>query len=236
MRKIEDLSKIFITGTDTDAGKTTATALLLKALNHNGFRAIGYKPVASGAVIEAGEARNPDALTLLRYSDRKRELTYGEINPFFFEEPNAPHILSRELNCPISFKVMTQGANHLAQFADHLLIEGAGGWFTPLSDSATFADWVSENRYPVIVVVGLKLGAINHALLTFKAIENLGLPIIGWIANHLDSGYQESHQNYIDAITQLSQYPMIGEIPYEPDESERFRKSSFNLSLFESYP
>ncbi|PWD88090.1 dethiobiotin synthase [Ignatzschineria cameli] len=201
----------FITGTDTEIGKTYVSTLLLKALNRQGIRANGYKPVASGAAKTPLGIKNPDAYSLLSASST--QLPYEMVNPYFFPEEEAPHILADKKGQVIDFEVMTRGLAQLREKGDLTLVEGAGGWYTPLSFERSYSDWVIQNRLPVIVVVGLKLGVINHARLTFDAIRAAGLPVIGWVANHLSES--SSLPDYIAGIQAFTDIPMIGEIPYQ---------------------
>lgn len=158
------IKKWFVTGTDTEVGKTVASCALLQAANTAGYRSVGYKPVASGSEMTPEGIRNSDALALQRNSSVK--LPYEEINPLAFLEPTSPHIISAEEQRPITFSAMSEGFRNLAGKADWVQVEGAGGWFTPLSDTTTFAEWAISEQLPVILVVGVKLGCINHAMLT----------------------------------------------------------------------
>src|SRR5690606_20904302 len=128
----------------------------------------GYKPVASGSEMTAQGLRNTDALALQRNSTLP--LDYAAVNPYTFAEPTSPHIISADEGRPIAFSVLSDGLRALERQADWVLVEGAGGWFTPLSDELTFADWVQREQLPVILVVGVKLGCINHAMLTAQAV------------------------------------------------------------------
>ncbi|WP_067702495.1 MULTISPECIES: dethiobiotin synthase [unclassified Erwinia] len=201
----------FITGTDTEVGKTVASTALLQAARQAGFRCVGYKPVASGSEITPQGLRNEDALALQKAS--AVDLPYDSINPMAFVEPTAPHILSAEEGRPIDFQQLSAGLKALTQQANWVLTEGAGGWFTPLTDSATFADWVRAEQLPVVLVVGIKLGCINHALLTAQAILASGLRLAGWIANAVQPPGKR-HQEYLTTLAQRLPAPMLGEIPY----------------------
>ncbi|ELY6224042.1 ATP-dependent dethiobiotin synthetase BioD [Cronobacter muytjensii] len=207
----------FITGTDTEVGKTVASCALLEAAKAVGRRAAGYKPVASGSEMTPEGLRNSDALSLQRHSSVA--LCYEQVNPLTFGEPTSPHIASREEGQPIDFAVMSAGLHALEQQADWVLVEGAGGWFTPLTDDATFADWAQQERLPVILVVGVKLGCINHALLTAQAVQAAGLRLAGWVANDVQPPGRR-HQDYLATLQRLLPAPMLGEIPWlgaEPD-------------------
>jgi dethiobiotin synthetase len=212
--------RFFVTGTDTEVGKTVASCALLQAANRAGFRTAGFKPVASGSEMTADGLRNTDALALQRNSGVA--LNYDEVNPYTFAEPTSPHIVSEDEGRPIDAHVLSAGLQALSHKADWVLVEGAGGWYTPLAADWTFADWVQAERLPVILVVGVKLGCINHALLTAQAIAQAGLPLVGWIANDVIPPGRR-HAEYLATLTRLLPAPLLGEIPYlehGPDAAE----------------
>ncbi|APZ05826.1 dethiobiotin synthase [Kosakonia cowanii] len=209
--------RYFVTGTDTEVGKTVASCALLQAANLRGLRSAGYKPVASGSEMTPDGLRNSDALALQRHSSLL--LTYQAVNPYTFAEPTSPHIVSADLNQPIEAEVMSAGLRQLEQQADWLLVEGAGGWFTPLSPTLTFADWATAERLPVILVVGVKLGCINHAMLTAQAVQQAGLRLAGWIANDVVKPGKR-HQEYMATLQRVLPAPLIGEIPWLADAPE----------------
>ncbi|MCS2158318.1 dethiobiotin synthase [Scandinavium sp. H11S7] len=203
--------RYFVTGTDTEVGKTVASCALLQAANRAGFRTAGFKPVASGSEMTAEGLRNTDALALQRNSGLT--LTYDEVNPYTFAEPTSPHIVSEDEGRPIEAHTLSVGLQALSHKADWVLVEGAGGWYTPLGADWTFADWVQAEQLPVILVVGVKLGCINHALLTAQAIAQAGLPLVGWIANDIIPPGKR-HAEYLATLTRLLPAPLLGEIPY----------------------
>ncbi|WP_215847290.1 dethiobiotin synthase [Candidatus Pantoea bituminis] len=205
------MKRWFITGTDTEVGKTVASSALLQAANSAGYRTAGYKPVASGCEITAEGVRNSDALALQRYSSVT--LDYQQINPLAFVEPTSPHIISADEGRPIEFSTLSAGLRDLEPLAEWILIEGAGGWYTPLSERETYADWVTSEQLPVILVVGVKLGCINHAMLTADAIQARGLRLAGWIANTVVPPGKR-HQEYLATLKQRLPAPCLGEIPY----------------------
>ncbi|QKN82677.1 dethiobiotin synthase [Scandinavium goeteborgense] len=212
--------RFFVTGTDTEVGKTVASCALLQAANRAGFRTAGFKPVASGSEMTADGLRNTDALALQRNSGVA--LNYDEVNPYTFAEPTSPHIVSEDEGRPIDAHVLSAGLQALSHKADWVLVEGAGGWYTPLAADWTFADWVQAERLPVILVVGVKLGCINHALLTAQAIAQAGLSLVGWIANDVIPPGKR-HAEYLATLTRLLPAPLLGEIPYlehGPDAAE----------------
>ncbi|MFW5401039.1 dethiobiotin synthase [Yersinia sp. 1252 StPb PI] len=202
----------FITGTDTDVGKTVASCALLQAAAQQGYRTAGYKPVASGSQMTPDGLRNSDALAL--QANSSAALSYSQVNPLTFLEATSPHIASEGLEIDLS--ILSQGLQQLEHSAEWILVEGAGGWFTPLSPQATFADWVLREQLPVIMVVGIKLGCINHALLTALAIRQAGLKLVGWIANEvIPAGGRQVE--YMATLTQMISAPRLGVVPYLTD-------------------
>lgn len=218
----------FVTGTDTEVGKTVASCALLQAANAQGFNAIGYKPVASGSEQTPEGLRNNDALLLQANSHVK--LPYSMINPIVFEAPTSPHIMSEKMGLPIDFSVINQGLLDIQRQGDWVLVEGAGGWYTPLSAEKTYADWVIEQQLPVILVVGVKLGCINHALLTLEAIHAAGLLVAGWIANEVEpaGAYQAE---YLATLKRMIKPPCLGILPYQPELNESTLGQYLDLSL-----
>ncbi|NIH15856.1 dethiobiotin synthase [Serratia symbiotica] len=208
------IKRYFVTGTDTEVGKTVASRALLQAANQAGYRSAGYKPVASGNAMTAEGWCNGDALAL--QANSSVVLSYDEVNPYVFTEPTSPHIISAAEGRPIELARLSSGLRHLEQRANWLLVEGAGGWFTPLSLQYTFADWVRREQLPVILVVGVKLGCINHALLSAQAIWQAGLQLVGWIANDVIVPGKR-HEEYLATLCRMLSASLLGEIPHLPD-------------------
>nr|WP_154600193.1 MULTISPECIES: dethiobiotin synthase [Providencia] len=217
----------FVTGTDTEIGKTMSSCALLQAANLQGLKTVGYKPVASGSEMTAQGLRNSDALQL--QANSRVVVPYEQINPIIFEAPTSPHIVSEKTGQSIEFSVMTQGLKQLQAQAEWVLVEGAGGWYTPLSAEQTYADWVVEQRLPVILVVGVKLGCINHAVLTAQAVKASGLSLVGWIANEVEPAgtYQ---QEYLTALKRMIDAPCLGIIPHIKSQSTDSLGQYLNLS------
>jgi dethiobiotin synthase len=205
------IKRYFVTGTDTEVGKTVASCALLQAASRDGFTTAGYKPVASGSEETAEGLRNSDALSLQRNSTLA--LSYAEVNPYTFAEPTSPHIVSEDEQRPIDPDLLSAGLRVLEQKADWVLVEGAGGWYTPLSATYTFSDWVKREQLPVILVVGVKLGCINHAVLTAQAVQQAGLKLVGWIANDVIPPGKR-HAEYMATLTRMIPAPLLGEIPW----------------------
>lgn len=225
------IERFFVTGTDTEVGKTVASSALLQAAVAAGLRCAGYKPVASGSEMTPDGLRNMDALALQKYSSVP--LDYAEVNPYTFAEPTSPHIVSLAEDRPISLIRLSAGLRHLEQRADWLLVEGAGGWFTPLSELYTFADWVQLEQLPVILVVGIKLGCINHALLTAQAIQQAGLLLAGWIANDITKPGKR-HQEYLATLCRMLPAPLLGEIPHLPQIEQQALGQYLDLTALQS--
>lgn len=178
------MSGVFITGTDTGIGKTLVSATLLAALNAQGSRAIGMKPVASGCTQTLQGQRNDDAECLIAHSAGASD--YALVNPYPFAEPIAPHLAARDVGVEIRLDPIIAAFAALSTNADCVVVEGVGGWAVPLSPALMQADLVRALKLPVILVVGLRLGCINHALLSALAIANDGCRLIGWIGNRID--------------------------------------------------
>ncbi|MBJ3816588.1 ATP-dependent dethiobiotin synthetase BioD [Shimwellia pseudoproteus] len=217
----------FVTGTDTEVGKTVASCALLRAAGQAGFRTAGYKPVASGSELTADGLRNSDALALQQASNLT--LSYEQVNPYTFGEPTSPHIISQAEGRPIDLCRLSAGLHQLESVADWVQVEGAGGWFTPLSGTVFFSDWVVAEQLPVIVVVGVKLGCINHALLTVQAVRQAGLTVAGWIANDVVLPGAR-HQAYMASLRTMIDAPLLGEIPWMGEGAE-YRDTGRFLNL-----
>lgn len=174
----------FVTGTDTGVGKTHVACALLLAAQQRGMRTLGLKPLAAGAEKKPEGLRNDDALLLLQCSTV--QLPYAEINPFCFAEPVAPHLAAQQAGVNLRASDMAECIRSTLEKTDcdYVVIEGAGGWRVPINESETLADVVRLLQLPVILVVGMRLGCINHALLTAEAIARDGLSLQGWIANN----------------------------------------------------
>jgi dethiobiotin synthetase len=202
----------FITGTDTDAGKTSVAAGLLCAAKQQGCSTLAMKPVASGCDMSAEGLRNSDALALIAQSTVP--LPYTQINPYAFAPAIAPHIAAQEAVVELSVADLYRTAQViLQQQADFTLIEGAGGWRVPISATEFLSDFAIALQLPVILVVGVKLGCINHALLTAQAIINDGLELAGWVANVVDPSCARLAEN-LATLQQLMPAPCLAEVPH----------------------
>ena len=201
----------FVTGTDTDVGKTTIAAGLLRAARLAGLCTAAVKPVASGCEAGADGLRNSDALALL--AECSLPLSYAAVNPFAFAPAIAPHLAAREAGVELKVEALAVAVQAvLAQRADFTLVEGAGGWRVPLGEQATLADLPVALDLPVILVVGVRLGCINHALLTAEAITRDGLRLAGWVANVLDPQTSRLDDN-LRTLSERLAAPCLGRVP-----------------------
>lgn len=198
---------VFITGTDTGCGKTHVAAALIRGLREVGLRVACLKPVAAGAARRDGLLRNDDALTLR--SAAATDADYDLSNPYCFEPPVSPHIAATEAGVEIRCTRILDVAARLARTADLLVVEGAGGWYVPLSDGLDVADLAGAMGYPVVFVVGLRLGCINHARLTERAIRDSGVPLLGWVASQVDPQMARLAQN-ITTLRERLESPCLG--------------------------
>ncbi|MEY8248882.1 MAG: dethiobiotin synthase [Bermanella sp.] len=213
--------RFFITGTDTDVGKTICTAALLHKAKLAAKTTLGLKPLAAGCEVTDAGLRNADALALIAQSTES--LPYEQVNPVALQEAIAPHIAAERLNKPLSAARLVGYLRGVLMInrAEFICIEGAGGWRVPLNPKETLAEVAKDLNLPVILVVGMKLGCINHALLTAEAIQRDGLNVVGWIANQLTPD-MEAYQENIDSLKKLIRVPCLGEVPHlaEPSVEE----------------
>ena len=207
---------VFVTGTDTEVGKTRISVGLIKVLQQQGLRVAAMKPVASGCEWQDGQWQNEDALALIQQADIK--LPYSQVNPYAFEPAIAPHLAAEQIGQTISLnRIETQFAAMQLQ-ADAIVVEGAGGWLVPLNDQQTIADLAKALQLPVVLVVAIKLGCINHALLTVRAIADSGLTLAGWVANDFLQDPQSTA--IIQSLTQRISSPCLGTVPKLADNED----------------
>ncbi|MDI6526948.1 dethiobiotin synthase [Pseudomonas otitidis] len=201
----------FVTGTDTEIGKTTIACGLLQAARNAGLSTAAAKPVASGCERTAKGLRNSDALGLL--AGCSLPLRYEEVNPFAFEPAIAPHLAAREAGVQLDVEALAGPVNAvLACNADFTLVEGAGGWRVPLAGGENLSDLAVRLGLPVILVVGVRLGCINHAVLSAEAIQRDGLVLAGWVANIVDPATSRLEENLATLAERLPA-PCLGRVP-----------------------
>ena len=199
----------FITGTDTNAGKTWATIALMRYFKQQGKTVVGMKPVAAGCTMQNGQLKNEDALLI--QENASLQIDYGLINPYAYELPVSPHIAG--INNPVNLPKIVEKFNSLKTLAEIVLIEGAGGWYATLNDHEDISDLAKALGLPVILVVAIRLGCINHAKLTWQAIHYSGLICAGWIAVCVDPDMLKPDEN-IGTIKTALNVPLLGVLPY----------------------
>jgi dethiobiotin synthetase len=203
---------LFVAGTDTGVGKTWVAVQLLKAMVAAGHRVAGMKPVAAGVIDTPEGPRNEDALALLAAGNV--DLRYRLVNPVCLARATSPHLAAAEIGISVDTGAILQAYGEIRARSSWVVVEGAGGWFTPIgpahpgTNGATMQDIALALGLPVLLVVGIRLGALNHALLTADAIRRSGLPFAGWVANCLDPGFADS-ERYMESIALRLPEPLL---------------------------
>ena len=207
----------FVTGTDTGVGKTFITSALLRAARARGLACVGYKPIAAGATLRDGALRNEDALELIAAAQSEHD--YADINPVVLRPAIAPHIALAQIGLHVSARELAAACPEAA----FTLVEGAGGWFVPLNERETLADVCAALGAKVILVVAMKLGCLNHALLTAAAIKRAGLDLAGWVANCFGDPMPCLTEN-VDTLRQRLPGPCLGTVPHVggPQDATQF--------------
>jgi dethiobiotin synthetase len=202
---------IFVTGTDTAVGKTVAACALLHALAARGVEVMPMKPIAAGASVHDGMWANDDAVALLRAAGRDTS-RLPDVTPVLLREPMAPHIAAAREGRRITLEPILAALDRLAA-SGFVVAEGVGGFVVPLDDGLDTVDLARAMALPVVLVVGLRLGCLNHAILTARAIEAAGLPLAGWIANAIDAEMAVADEN-VAALEARLAAPLLGRLPY----------------------
>ncbi len=217
----------FVTGTDTGVGKTLVSCALIHRFTALGKSVIGMKPVAAGGERGAEGLINDDVRLLRAASNVNAALTL--VNPYCFEPPIAPHIAATQAGAVIEIDRITQAYQQLAALAEVVIVEGVGGYCVPLNDTQDTATLAQRLGLPVIMVVGLRLGCLNHALLTARSITADGLTLAGWVANRIDPAMVAADDN-IRALSQRITAPLLGEIEFAATPDPRRIAASFDVS------
>lgn len=219
------VNSVFITATDTDAGKTFISSLLLQGFSRLNIAVLGVKPIAAGA---DSQGQNSDALLLQQYSGIA--LPYQQVNPICYQAPVAPHLAAVVERKPIDETVLNNALQYWqSQDIEQLLIEGAGGWLLPIGPQRYLADWVADKQLPVLLIVGMKLGCLNHAMLTVREIERSGCKLVGWVANCIDPDMALLEQNIAD-LRQRIAAPCLGIVPFAPEPAQ-YQQAARDLAM-----
>lgn len=220
------LKRFFVTGTDTSVGKTVVSRALLQALAADGKSVAGYKPVAKGS--SKLETLCSTSASLLRRPSGVSLLPYHAINPIALSE-NESSVAHSGL---INYSLLSNGLAELSAMADHVVVEGTGGWRSLMNDLRPLSEWVVQEQLPVLMVVGIQEGCINHALLTAQAIANDGLPLVGWVANRINPGLAH-YAEIIEVLSKKLPGPLVGELPYLPRAEQRDLAHYIDLTMFD---
>lgn len=207
---------LFVTGTDTGVGKTVCACALVRAFAAAGERVAVMKPVASGAERTADGLRNADALALMAAANVP--LTYAEVNPYCFEPAISPHIAAEDAKIRVDIGVIEAALAALKGRSDRVVIEGAGGWLAPINARESMGDLARALGVPAVLVVGLRLGCLNHAALTRRAIEADRVPLAGWIANRASAPMEREGEN-LATLTRLLGAPPLAVVPFAPERA-----------------
>ena len=214
------MAGFFITGTDTGVGKTRVTVALMRFLQAQGLTVVGMKPVASGCFLHEGEWRNEDALLL--QESGSFPVDYAKLNIYAFGPPVSPHLAARQAGQLVRLDKILSRCRELERLANCVLVEGVGGWEVPLNDNERLSHLAMRLKLPVILVVGMRLGCLNHALLTHEAMLRAGVVCAGWIANCVEAGFPYLEENIATLRFALAS-PCLGIIPHvgcqQPDGS-----------------
>ncbi|MFC0308503.1 dethiobiotin synthase [Gallibacterium trehalosifermentans] len=225
------MSCFFVTGTDTNVGKTIVSRAIIQALQAQGIKIVGYKPIACGeedsiyteSLKDEFEVNlsedNKDVKTLM--DSTNQPVTYQEVNSYTFTESSVPVLAALDEVSNIDINKINQDLDYLASRYQSVLVEGTYGWLTPINREVTFDKWVKDRKMPVVLVVGIKEGCVNHALLTAQSIIAAGVPLIGWVANRINPCLRH-YAEIIKLLHQVIDAPLLGEIPYihRPEQQE----------------
>ena len=223
----------FVTGTDTGVGKTLISAAMLNALGRLGLQAVGMKPVAAGTLVRDGQTWNEDVALLAEQSTLAVDATLT--TSYLLNEPCAPHVAARLEDVTIAPAVLRQAYQQVAAQAEAVVVEGVGGFRVPLTDDFDTADFAVELGLDVILVVGLRLGCLNHALLTAEAIAARGLRLTGWIANQIDPEMPHQADN-VQALQQRLSAPLLGVVPWMSVVAPARAADAIDFSFLDSWP
>lgn len=218
----------FVTGTDTGVGKTEVSCALIHNLQRAGYTAVGMKPVAAGARRSGGKLRNADVEALDRVSHTRA--SRAQRNPYLLAPPIAPHIAAREAGIDLDIRVMADACRSLARRADVVVVEGAGGLLVPLGARGDMRELARSLALPIVVVVGMRLGCISHALLTIEALESRGLAIAGWVANRIDPKMRRYSENVATLVERI-RAPLLAGMPCVEGRGARRRVMSGLLDV-----
>jgi len=224
-------SGFFVTGTDTEVGKTLVSGALILKLRAQGKHALGFKPVVAGTYLGPDDKLLNEDLETLRIASN---LATDQLNlcPYVLDEPAAPHLVARSQGVNLGLAGVLQAFGDLQKQTDFVVVEGAGGFLVPLNEQEDLGDFAQEIHLPVILVVGMKLGCINHALLTIEALKSRQLKIAGWVANTLSQEMHLLNEN-IETLQSQIDAPFLGTIPPLPSALQKLNNSPYSIRALE---
>lgn len=226
------MSCVFVTGTDTEVGKTFVTCAMLARLAEGKYQTLAMKPVAAGAELTVNGLRNEDALQL-QQAMTHTNVPYEAMNPICLAAPIAPHLAAAELQQPLQAEEIVAAAQNLQATYPHdcFVVEGAGGWLVPLNQEETLADVALVLTARVVLVVGMKLGCLNHALLTMAELQRQGVAVVGWVANQITPEPMARADENLVWLTRHLSVPLLANLPYlaEPAQALDYFPSSHEL-------
>lgn len=220
----------FVTGTDTGAGKTVASGALIRALQARGVRVHPFKPIAAGAIERFGRRVNEDVVALAAAAGLD-ERSFDLVNPVLLREPLAPHIAAAHEGRAIALEPIRSAFDRIAASGAFVVVEGVGGFLVPLGERLDTIDLARELGLPVLLVVGMRLGCLNHALLTARAIRDSGLTLAGWIANHVDPRMGAADEN-VRALEMRLGAPLLGRLPHRVPPDPQALAAFLDVSRF----
>jgi dethiobiotin synthetase len=221
-------SGFFVTGTDTEVGKTLISGALIIQLKKQHAVVAGFNPVVAGMSLISGKWCNEDLLALSSVMNYKPQEDFLDICPYQLSTPAAPHLVAKESNIHLDYEVMLNVFKKVHEKSDAIVVEGVGGFKVPFHDGKTSADFAQDIGLPIVLVVGMRLGCINHALLTAEAIQSRGLRLAGWVSNTI--GPMTLLQENIATLEHLMPAPLLGVIPELPKE---FVQVPYGISAME---
>jgi dethiobiotin synthetase len=221
------LNGFFVTGTDTEVGKTLVSGALILKLREQGMKAIGFKPVVAGTYLDSeGLTQNEDIETL-RLASNLGSLKLS-LCPYVLDQPAAPHLVAKHQGLKLEMGVIAKAFQEVQKHADYVVVEGAGGLLIPLNENEDLSDFAQAIDLPVILVVGMKLGCINHALLTYEALKARNLNIAGWVANSLSTEMPLLQEN-LQTLQVRMDAPFLGLIPTLPKELQKAINGPYSI-------
>jgi dethiobiotin synthetase len=221
------LNGFFVTGTDTEVGKTLVSGALILKLREQGMKAIGFKPVVAGTYLDSeGLTQNEDIETL-RLASNLGSLKLS-LCPYVLDQPAAPHLVAKHQGLKLEMDVIAEAFQEVQKHADYVVVEGAGGLLIPLNENEDLSDFAQAIELPVILVVGMKLGCINHALLTYEALKARNLNIAGWVANSPSTEMPLLQEN-LQTLQVRMDAPFLGLIPTLPKELQKAVNGPYSI-------